>query len=182
LVVLAAALCILDLQPYRRLVAELLAGATGGALAALVLADRVLERLPRRLRVSTDLILFNACVLAVAGELGLRLWAAHSSSPVFAPEDAGAEAMIERFRARPSSPSTGYPVNSSRFLDDEFTLGAPGKPVVVTIGDSFSASIVPLAFHFTTVAEHDLPGIPVNNVGVAAIGPRDDQHLLHPDG
>lgn len=182
LAVLGAAVSVTWLQPYRRLVVELLAGALGGLFAALVLASGPLSRLPRRLRSSVDLALLNACVLALAGELGLRVWAAHSSSPMFAPDDAGAVAMIERWRLRPGSTTLGFPVNSHRFMDEEFATGAPGKPVVATIGDSFSASIVPHWFHFTTVAERDLPGVPFDNIGVAAIGPREYEHLLLTEG
>jgi hypothetical protein len=64
-----------------------------------------------------------------------------------------------------------------RFMDEEFAVGAPGKPVIVTIGDSFSASIVPLVFHFTSVAEREL-SLPIDNVGVSAIGPREYEYLL----
>jgi hypothetical protein len=174
--------CLAWLQPYRRLVIELLAGVLGGVFAALVLAAGPLSRLPRRLRSSADLVLLNACVLGIAGELGLQVWAAHSTSPLFAPDDAGAVAMIERWRPRPGGSMLGFPTNSRRFMDDEFTVGAPGKPVVDEIGDSFSASIVPLWFHFTTVAERDLGGVPVNNIGVSAIGPREYEHLLLTEG
>jgi hypothetical protein len=177
LLVLGATAHVFLLQPYRRLVAQLLAGGIGGAFAALVFAEPWIERLPRRLRSTLDLVLLNACVLLLAGEAGLRVWAAHSNSPLFAPDNAGAVQMIERFRSRPNSPTTGYPVNSMRFMDEEFTIGEPGKPSLVTIGDSFSASIVPLVFHFTSVAERDLH-LPINNVGVSAIGPREYEYLL----
>jgi hypothetical protein len=49
---------------------------------------------------------------------------------------------------------------------------------VATIGDSFSAGVVPHEFHFTTVAEQDLPGCSIANIGVPQIGPREYLFLL----
>ncbi len=109
LAVLGAVACLAWLQPYRRLVVELLAGALGGVFAALVLASGPLARLPRRLRSSADLVLLNASVLAVAGRAGAARLGAHSTSPLFAPDDAGAVAMIERWRPVPGAVDARLP-------------------------------------------------------------------------
>ena len=59
-----------------------------------------------------------------------------------------------------AGPARDYPLVAS--------LG-PGTPLAVTIGDSFSASIVPHVYHFTTVAERALTlGPIIANIGVAA--------------
>ncbi|HEX5009176.1 MAG TPA: hypothetical protein VFY71_02150 [Planctomycetota bacterium] len=178
LALLVAAAELAWLQPYRSLVIELLGGVLGGLLGALLLAGPWLAaRVPRRVRTVLDITLLNACVLGVGGELGLRAWAARSSSPLFAPADEGAAAMIARWRIRPGDGGPGYLANSHGFMDEEMTPGTPAAPVVATIGDSFSASIVPHMYHFTTVAERAL-GLKVHNVGVAAIGPREYERLL----
>ena len=179
LALLGAAAEIAWLQPYRTVVVELLGGVLAGLLAALVLAGPWLAaRVPRRLRSTADVALLNLLVLCVGGELGLRAWAVRSSSPLFAPADEGAAAMIERYRLHPGATGPGYPVSAHGFMDEEMAPGTPEAPVVATIGDSFSASIVPHLYHFTTVAEQALPGVKVHNIGVAAIGPREYERLL----
>ena len=167
------------LQPYRSLVVQLLGGVLGGLLGVLVLAGPWLAaRVPRRVRTVLDIALLNLCVLSLGGELGLRAWAARSSSPLFAPADEGAAAAIAHWRMSPGDGGPGYLANAHGFMDEEMPPGTPEAPVVVTIGDSFSASIVPHLYHFTTVAERALPGLKVHNVGVAAIGPREYERLL----
>ena len=86
--------------------------------------------------------------------------------------------MIERWRTHADQVGPGYLSNSFGFMDEEPETGTPEAPVVVTLGDSFSASIVPHLYHFTTVAERALPGVRVHNMGVAAIGPREYERLL----
>ncbi len=180
LAVLGAAAHLAWLQPYHALEVQLLGGVLAGSLAALVLGGRALAaRLPRRPRSLLDIALLNLCVVAVGGELGLRAWGRHSTSPLFAPATADAAALVEHWRQEPGESAPGYPVNSRGCLDEEFLRGTPAAPVVATLGDSFSASIVPHWFHFTTVAERALPGVRVHNVGMAAIGPREYEHLLH---
>jgi len=179
LALLGGAACVLWLQPYRTLVVQLAAGVAAGAFGALVLgADALAARVPRRVRGGLDLVLLNAVVVVLGGELGLRAWASRSQSPAFAPAHADAAAMIERWKLSPGSVGPGFLANALGCMDGEFTPGTPEAPVVCTIGDSFSASLVPHWFHFTTLAERLLGGIPVHNVGMAAIGPREYEHLL----
>lgn len=176
---LGGAACVLWLQPYRTLVVQLAAGVAAGAFAALVLgAGPLAARVPRRVRSGLDLALLNAAVVVLGAELGLRAWAASSDSTAFAPAHADAAAMIERWKLRPGQVGPGFLANAQGCMDGEFTPGTPEQPVACTIGDSFSASLVPHWFHFTTVAERLLGGMPVHNVGMAAIGPREYEHLL----
>ena len=49
---------------------------------------------------------------------------------------------------------------------------------MVSIGDSFSYGVVPHSYHFTTVAERELPGIQFYNMGYPNIGPIDYHYLL----
>jgi len=180
LVVLSAVVQLAWLQPFHLLQTRILGGVLAGTFAVLLLAGGTLaRRVPRRPRSVLDLALLNMCVVALCGEVGLRAWARHSTSPLFAPASADAAAMVARWRLQPDGGGPGFPVNSRGCMDEEFVSGTPEAPVVVTIGDSFSASIVPHHFHFTTVAERALPGVSVHNVGMSAIGPREYEYLLH---
>jgi hypothetical protein len=182
LLVLGAVMQLAWLQPFHELEVQLLGGMLAGLYAALVLGGEALaSRVPRRPRSLLDLALFNLCVVALCGEVGLRAWGQHSTSPLFAPAAADAAAMVALWRLQPGGGGPGFPVNSRGFMDEEFVPGSAGVPVVATIGDSFSASIVPHYFHFTTVAERALPGVRVHNVGTSAIGPREYEYLLHDD-
>lgn len=166
-------------QPCRTLVVQVLAGAAGGLFGALVLAAGVLQaHVPRRARGALDLVLLNAAVVLLGGELGLRAWNAVSPSPAFAPVNAGAVEMIERWKLKPELAGPGFLVNAEGCHDEEFRPGTPQAPVACTLGDSFSAAIVPHRFHFTTVAERARPGLAIHNVGMSAIGPREYEHLL----
>lgn len=177
---LAAALVQLVAQPpWRPLVALWTFGVAAGLWpAAVLLAPAAVRALPPRLLARLDLCCAGALVLAVGGELALTALAHASSSPLFAREGESAGTFIARHRLRAEGRWQGFPVNSAGHFDEEFTVGTPGAPVVVTIGDSFSTSIVPHAFHFTTVAERALGRGRVHNLGVAAIGPREYEHLL----
>ena len=80
-------------------------------------------------------------------------------------------------------------MNSHGDYDDEPALRRKEHPLIISIGDSFSAGVVPHDDHFTTVAERILRGgADVYNLGVAGIDPRGYLYLLqrealprHPD-
>ena len=189
LLVGAAAVYLLGLQPYRGLVALVVFGLAGG-LAALLALDggRTARRLPRRLVLGLDLGLFAACLLAVGGEVVLRTVAARSTSPLFAQATGTLLDSLERSRLRPEQATPDSPVNSLGHPDEEWGPRVAGVPRAATIGDSFSVGVVPHRLHFTTVAERRLGRGEVCNLGVIGVGP--DTYLqllvtealpLHPD-
>ncbi|HZJ72480.1 MAG TPA: hypothetical protein VFF36_16215, partial [Planctomycetota bacterium] len=178
----AAAAYLIWLQPYRSLVAHVVFGlAAGVAGLAALCAGPLLARLPPRLVSTADLIVFAACLLALGGELGLRVIAAHSRSPLFARSDEPMLDFMARYRLRPEQASPGFPVNSGGHFDAEFGARTPGVPRAVTIGDSFSTSVVPHRYHFTTVAERVLGRGEVCNVGIAGMGLNEYLSMLRED-
>ena len=170
---------LIALQPYRSLVAHVCFGLAAGlpGLAALA-GEAVLARLPRRLVSVVDLLLFLVCLLGVGGELTLRAVASHSSSPLFARSSESMLDFMARYRLKPSQASPGFPVNSLGHFDVEFGARTPGVPRAATIGDSFSTSVVPHPYHFTTVAERVLGRGEVCNIGIAGMGLNEYLYLL----
>jgi hypothetical protein len=170
---------VLWLQPYRSLVAQAVLGVSGGVFAALALAGpRLAGALPRRLLSRADLLAFAGCLLLVGGELVLQGCASVSRSPLFAREYEATVAFMDRYRLKPEAVRPGFPVNASGHFDEDFLPRQPGQSLAVTIGDSFSTSIVPHAWHYTTVAERTLGRGAIHNMGIAAIGLREYGHLL----
>ncbi len=53
-----------------------------------------------------------------------------------------------------------------------------GERLVVSVGDSFSSGTVSLPLHFTSIAERELEGISIYNMGAPALGPAEYAHLL----
>jgi hypothetical protein len=154
--------------------------AAGGltAFAAFMLLPAPRSRWLRDLVRGLDVLLLNLCLLAVAGEIGLRAVAALRPSVLLARADAGVEQGLEAARYPPGTVRHGFPVNSGGHYDEEFAPKVPGRRVVVCIGDSFSAGIVHHRFHFTTVAERRLDGVTIHNLGLPAIDIPQYQLLL----
>jgi hypothetical protein len=130
--------------------------------------------------------LFGVAVALCGGELALRLLAS-ATHPGWLSQASDVSSWIAAHRLRPGSLRFGFPVNSRGFYDAEPPATRPHNLVVV-IGDSFGASAVPHAHHYTTVAEAALPGCEFYNVGVAGADPRhyltllEEEALpLHPD-
>lgn len=167
------------LQPYRSLVAHVCFGLAAGVpgIAALC-GERLLSRVPARLVSVVDLLLFALCLFAVGGELTLRLIAHFSSSPLFARSTESTLDFMARYRLRPEQATPGFPVNAQGHFDAEFGARAPGVPRAATIGDSFSTSVVPHHYHFTTVAERVLGRGEVCNLGIAGMGLNEYLYLL----
>jgi len=169
--VLAAAFQFALLQPYKARTAHIALGLGFGAWGGLLMAA---PYVPRRLSAALDVALMNACVIAVLGEVSLRVAAVVRPSRLLSIADSPA-GRIRAFRLPPGSIYFGAPVNSQGFYDGE---PPATRPLVVSIGDSFGFGIVPHAYHFTTVAERAQPGVSVYNMGIAAIGPPEYRWLL----
>lgn len=175
------AVCLAVLQPFARLPVELALGCGASLWAiALVSWDRLTARSPRRLVRLADLVLFNLCLLGVTAELGLRTLAHLRPSPLLVRRDTRAVERVEAHRMRAGQLNWGVRCNSAGFYDQEFLPRAERpRPMVAMIGDSFQVGIVPLPFHFTSVAERELAGTPyIYSVGVSAAGFPEYQHLL----
>jgi len=71
-------------------------------------------------------LLLNLCLLAVAGEIGLRAVAALRPSVLLARADAGVEQGLEAARYPPGTVRHGFPVNSGGHYDEEFAPKVPG--------------------------------------------------------
>lgn len=179
LLVLGALVHVVAAPSYRSLYAHALFGACAGLFGLLVLAaPRLRTRLASRTWSLLDLLAACACVLLVGGELALRALASLRPSPILARGSDESAATIDEHRLDPGSARPGFPVNAGGHHDGPFDARAARRPLVVTIGDSFSTGIVPHAYHFTTVAEGLMPAGEVYNMGVAAIGLREYLRLL----
>ena len=167
-------------ERYAPLEFQWLFAVTLGAWGLLMLAAPLIRRaLPARALVIADLALFYLVVLAVGGELGLRTLAAVRPSVLLAKPDDRAERRLEAGRYPPGTVRYGFPVNSTGHYDEEFLPKRPDQKLVVTIGDSFSAGVVPHYYHFTTVAERALGGVvTIDNVGVPSVDPPEYLQLL----
>ncbi|MFH0946752.1 MAG: hypothetical protein V2A76_16275 [Planctomycetota bacterium] len=172
LLVLAVAANVWLFQPYHRLLALLSIGLGLGLFAAVLTLEAPLRQMlpPRPLRL-LDILLLNVCVLLLAGECGLRLFARLRPSPLFARATADSEEWMRQYRKPRGSVRNGFPFNSEGYYDEEFTPGTQEGRVAVVIGDSFSIGVVPHHFHYTTVCERELSGTSVQNRGIASIGP-----------
>ncbi|MGQ0554119.1 MAG: hypothetical protein ACT4PU_12975 [Planctomycetota bacterium] len=177
--VLTSAAYLVWYQPYRALVALQAFGVAAGVLGLLAtIGPPLLRRMPRRAVSVADLLLFLLCVCAVTAEAGLRVAAAWSASPLFASQSEELTDFLERQRLKRELPHAGGRVNSLRHFDEEFQAKQPGVPLAASIGDSFSTGIVPLPYHFTSVAERVLGRGAIHNFGVPGLGLEGYLYLL----
>jgi hypothetical protein len=132
-----------------------------------------------RVRRGLDVLCMNAVLVLVLAEVVLRFVAAFWSSPILVTESSSSQIRREAERQRPGSLRFSFPINQGGHYDTEF-VGGPEAPdsLVVSIGDSFSYGMVPHAYHFTTVAEREYPGVEIYNMGYPGIGPSDYLYLL----
>src|SRR5262245_325093 len=94
------------------------------------------SRWPRAARVA-DVALMNVCLIALGGEVALRIAARFSTSVYLTQADARPHEQVERYRLKPGSLHWGFPVNRDGFYDEE--PGPRRRPhFVVCVGDSFS--------------------------------------------
>jgi hypothetical protein len=151
-------------------------GIAWGALvaAAIWLAPRAPRR-PGRL----GLLALAVALLLGLAELSLRTLAWLAPGPLWASRTAHSAERLRRHAFAPGELHYDFPINAYGCYDDPFAAPAPARgPVVAVVGDSFSAGVVPHAFHYTTVAEHEA-GVPtIWNVGWPGLGPPEYRHLL----
>lgn len=183
LAVLATAIYLTFFQPFQRIQFELYVGVAAGSLAIWTLAEsRIVRSVRSGLLRAIDMLLFSVCLLALSAEVGLRAWATLRPSALFTRTSQSAAQLMEGLRRPPGEIHLGFPYNSRGHYDEEFRAKSPAAPatatfngerLVVVIGDSFSLSLVPHHYHYTTVCERVLPGTRVDNMGIAAVGPRE---------
>jgi len=134
---------------------------------------------PDRVRRGLDVVGMNVALLLVLAELSLRVVAAFWPSPLLVTASSSSQIRRDADRQPPGSLRFGFPINKGGHYDTEFVpRSATPNQIVVWIGDSFSYGTVPHAYHFTTVAERELPGVDVYNMGYPGLGPSDYLHLL----
>ena len=123
-----------------------------------------------------------ACSLAVSllgAELLLRMVAAAWPNPMLATAGTTAQSRFAAYALAPHSERLGMLTNSLGFYDDEFELRSERtRRAIAVVGDSFSASFVPHARHYTTVAERQLGDVELWNVGWPAMGPAEYRAML----
>jgi len=143
--------------------------------AAMALAPAVTVVVPTPLLRAVDLLCLAICALLITAECGLRFLAVISPSPWFQTLDMSTAQRTAALGPAPGALHFGYPVNSRRFYDVEWRRHQPsdGRPRIACIGDSFSASVVPHPYHYTTVCEGMLQNIDIDNIGVCSAGPWD---------
>ncbi len=132
-----------------------------------------------------DWLLFNLCLLGLALEGGLILWAPHARSPLFW-DDASVESSLRSFRRPAQEPYFNTRLNSGGYHDEEFFAARSNDVVVALLADSFGFGVVPYAYNFATVAEKRLQAadrlaerrVAIHNFGVPSIGMREYYHLL----
>ncbi|OLE14931.1 MAG: hypothetical protein AUI36_38510, partial [Cyanobacteria bacterium 13_1_40CM_2_61_4] len=155
----------------------------GFAYGAYALWSRLLPWLRRvfsdRVRRVLDVVAMNVALLLVLAEVSLRVVAAFWSSPLLVTASSPQQIRRDANRERPGTLRFGFPMNRGGHYDTEFVpRSATPNRIVVWIGDSFSYGAVPHAYHFTTVAERELPGVDVYNIGYPGLGPSDYLYLL----
>ena len=124
-----------------------------------------------------DVVAFNAAIVCVALEVGLRLMATYLPGP-FVHDASSAAHRIEAHRFPAGTRRFGKPFNADGFYDDDFAPDDAKTLTVAVVSDSFGLGIVPHRRNFTTVAERVLadrldvePGrVVLQNFGLAAIG------------
>jgi hypothetical protein len=144
-----------------------------------LLLPRLRRVFPGRLRRGLDVLGMNVALLLVFAEISLRVAAVFLPSPLLVTESTTSQLRRGANRERPGTLHFGFPMNQGGHYDTEFVpRSASPNRIVVSIGDSFSYGAVPYPFHFTTVAEGELPGVEIYNMGYSGIGPEDYLYLL----
>jgi hypothetical protein len=153
---------------------------TYGAYCLWSLSLSGLQRVfPFRLRRLLDVTCMNVALVLMLAEIGLRITARVAPTPLLVTRSTSSTVRRSANRGRPGTLRFNFPLNSGGFYDTEFLPADQVKgPLVISIGDSYSYGTVPHAFHFTTVAERDRPGLAIYNMGFPAIGPVDYLYLL----
>lgn len=154
-------------------------GCLAASWATLVaIASMTLPATPYRARPLVRALVGSALGL-LCGEVLLRSAAWLVPSPLLVRSSASSAARLRTYAFPPRQPHFGFATNELGFYDDPFAQPGPARrKTVAVIGDSFSASFVPHAFHYTTVAERELGDGDVWNIGWPALSPVDYRTLL----
>lgn len=153
--------------------------AYGGYALWSLLLPRLRRAISDRMRRRLDVLAMNVALLLVLAEVGLRVVAAARPSPLLVTSSSTSQVRRDSERQPPGTLRFGFPMNQGGHYDTEFQpRTATGKRIVVDIGDSFSYGAVPHAYHFTTIAERELPDVEIYNMGYPGLGPSDYLDLL----
>ena len=114
ILVVGAVLYLTLAQPFAQLTSDFALGICSGVFALRVLVGS------RREPVVLQLLAFHLCLLVVLGEVGLRLLATATGSPLLVPADAGIVEQLEAYRCSPGEVRWGFPCNSTGHYDHEF--------------------------------------------------------------
>ena len=140
---------------------------------------RLRRRVPGSLRRGLDVLAMNAVLLLVLAEVALQGAAQFSHSPLLVTDRTPTAVRRTGGRQAPGSWHYNFPMNSGGHYDGEFVpRSASSRQIVISIGDSFSYGTVPHAYHFTTVAERESPGVEFYNMGYPRLGPSDYLDLM----
>ena len=173
LLVTSATLYVAFVQPFAQLTFDFALSICAGTFALLVIAG------PRRTPKTLQLLIVNACVLVILGEVGLRALAIISPSPLLVTGNVPIDERIETHRYPSGQIRWGFACNSGGHYDVEFAPRSQrSRTTVAMIGDSFSTGVVPHHYHFTTVCERTLGNAEIYNVGVSSIDPPHYRELL----
>ncbi|MEM6797065.1 MAG: hypothetical protein AAF725_24035, partial [Acidobacteriota bacterium] len=136
----------------------------------------------RRALAAADLTLLYLSVLIIGGEVSLRILAGVTPSVLLSRSMDDAAQNLASLALEPGSERLGFPVDPLGNYDTPPTRPPREHPFVLSIGDSFSAGIVPHDRHFTTVAEGRLEGVEIYNMGTPGIGLPEYLYLLKTEG
>ena len=159
--------------------------AVAGGLYGLgfALSQRLETLANRRWVQRAQLTLFNISLTAVLLELSLAAASSVAPFPVLMGKDSYVEGRLSGYAFPKGYIHRGFPCNEAGHYDHAFLPSAArNKPTVLMIGDSFSASLVPHRYHFTTVSEQALGDVEIYNMGVSGIGPEEYLYLLSHEG
>lgn len=131
-----------------------------------------------------DIVLMNALVLLLVGEMALSLLSRISPSPLFL--GASVERNLEALRYAPGTRYFDFYLNSRGYHDEEFFEAEDTDLLVAVVGDSFTVGIVPYEFNFVSILEKELQAargeghrrVAVDNFGVPGIGMFEYAHLM----
>ncbi|MFK7991608.1 MAG: hypothetical protein AB8I08_36665 [Sandaracinaceae bacterium] len=170
-----AALC---LSPFDRALAVTWAAAVVGLSVVAWASLGPLSKARPRLVHALDIALTNVALTLVGLELGLVVLSAFMHTPLLSMDgDARGRAVWEWRRREPGSAYLGDRINAWGDHEDPPRVLPADACSVVSIGDSFSTGVVPLAYHFTSIAEA-AGNCDVYNMGASSIGPPEYLYLL----
>lgn len=135
-------------------------------------------RFSSRARRRLDIICLNVTLTLILAEVTLRILSLVWASPLLITESTSSQIRRESERMQPGTARFMFPINSFGHYDTEFLPRSErSRPLVITIGDSFSYGVVPHYYHYTTVAEREFPDVEIYNMGFPGTNPAD--YLYH---